>query len=482
MNYIIPIEDFLFESKRTAKENFLDRGLISEEDFNLFLDVDTTPTKKFIDSMCMYYSQGSSKEEVIETFQKAIPMFTRNIVKVDIKSVKTLDELKSLVDEKQDYKTRSEIREEARDGATVVYEDDTQKVYLIETKEASIIYGKGTKWCTSIEDVSATGLKNQFNQYYHSLKVSLYYILSKVRPQSDPLYKVAIVVPPNEKRNVESTWNSKDKKIDFKKTLNILDLDESIFKYVRERRERVYEIEEFIKGSWVLNEKGEVDVDGDVDLSHQFLDKIPFKFGRVSGDFDLSGNFNLFSLNGCPTFVGGNFDCRGTIITSLEYSPTQVGGNFNCEFIKTFKSLKFSPTYVGGIFNCMGNRLTSLEGCPVEVGDFLCAINNLTSLRYCPTIVKSNFNCKYNQLTSLEFSPEMIFGDFICLNNRLETLEFAPKIINGEFNCWDNSISSLEGCPIEVGGDFNIGFNKLSYEDRNSIKYRCKVGGKIYNG
>jgi hypothetical protein len=232
MNYIKPLEDFLFESKRTAKENFLDKELISEETFNEFLDIDTTPTKKFIDSMCKFYSQGSNKEDITSIFQQAIPMFIRNIIKVDIKSIKTLGELKGLIEEKQDYKTRSEIRSEirevARDGATIVYEDDTQKVYLIETKEASIYYGKGTEWCTTNVD--------DFDEYYHQNKLTIYYILSKVRPSTDPLYKIGVVVAPDDE-GVVGVWDSNDNRVSFGVVIKELGLSEKLFKYIEKRRD-----------------------------------------------------------------------------------------------------------------------------------------------------------------------------------------------------------------------------------------------------
>jgi hypothetical protein len=360
MNYIIPLEDFLFESKRTAKETYLDKGLISEETFNEFLDIDTTPTKKFIDSMCKFFVGGSDKEQIISIFQQAIPMFIRNIIKVDIKSIKSLEELKGLIEEKQDYKTRSEIREEARDGATVVYEDENQKVYLIETKEASIIYGKGTEWCTSSE-IS----KNYFNDYYHKRKLTLYYILSKVRPQSDPLYKVAIVVPPKKQGNVESTWDSNDKEIDFYKIINKLGLNERLFKYVKDRRERVYEIEDFIVGDYNINDRDEVDVYGSVYIDEK-LTEIPFKFGRVSKNFYCNGN-KLTTLKNCPTFVGGEFNCSDNLLTSLEGCPTFVGGEFNC-VSNRITSLIYSPVSLTDNFKCSHNLLTSLDGCPLQIG------------------------------------------------------------------------------------------------------------------
>ena len=80
------------------------------------------------------------------------------------------------------------------------------------------------------------------------------------------------------------------------------------------------------------------------------VDKLPFKFGKVSGIFKCSYN-NLTSLEGCPNFVGGNFHCESNNLTSLKGCPSWVGGNFLC----------------------MYNKLTSIEGFPKIInGATLC--------------------------------------------------------------------------------------------------------------
>jgi hypothetical protein len=72
-----------------------------------------------------------------------------------------------------------------------------------------------------------------------------------------------------------------------------------------------------------------VDVYGNVNISHLRLNSIPVRFGKVSGDFDCTGNL-LTSLEHCPISVGGYFDCSINILTSLEGCPVSVGGDFYC--------------------------------------------------------------------------------------------------------------------------------------------------------
>jgi hypothetical protein len=65
---------------------------------------------------------------------------------------------------------------------------------------------------------------------------------------------------------------------------------------------------------WTLNENGEVDVDGWVNMSNMKLTEIPVKFGRVEDWFDCSVN-KLTTLKNCPTYIGGNFWCQGNNLT-----------------------------------------------------------------------------------------------------------------------------------------------------------------------
>ena len=51
-----------------------------------------------------------------------------------------------------------------------------------------------------------------------------------------------------------------------------------------------------------------VNVTGDVYLTNLNLREIPITFGKVDGNFYCYHN-RLTSLSGCPSEVGGNFDC-----------------------------------------------------------------------------------------------------------------------------------------------------------------------------
>ena len=141
-----------------------------------------------------------------------------------------------------------------------------------------------------------------------------------------------------------------------------------------------YEIE-----NYTINDDLTIDVNGNVDLTHQSLTYFPsfIKFNKVSGYFYCYNN-QLISLEGCPIKVGGYFSCSYNQLTSLEGCPVTVGGGYYCG----------------------NNKLTSLEGCPITVGDnFSCSNNMLTSLEGCPTIVNGNFYCYGN---NKQFSKEYV--------------------------------------------------------------------------
>ena len=111
---------------------------------------------------------------------------------------------------------------------------------------------------------------------------------------------------------------------------------------------------------YTINPDGSIDVDGDVNLSFDKLDKLPLRFNRVGGDFTCMHN-NLTTLRGCPNYVGGSFGCGNNQLTSLEGCPKEVGDTFYCSSNK-LTSLKGGPEKVYDMFYCGGNPLESLDG------------------------------------------------------------------------------------------------------------------------
>jgi hypothetical protein len=100
---------------------------------------------------------------------------------------------------------------------------------------------------------------------------------------------------------------------------------------------------------YTINPDGTVDVDVHVDLSFKRLEKLPLKFGKVSGNFWCHNN-QLTSLEGCPNTVGGNFRCYNNQLTTLEGCPRTVGGNFWCDVNQLTTLEGLTDVFIGVYF------------------------------------------------------------------------------------------------------------------------------------
>ena len=88
--------------------------------------------------------------------------------------------------------------------------------------------------------------------------------------------------------------------------------------------------EEMSIKNYTINDKGEIDVDGKVDLWYKDFKELPYKFGRVKGFFNVYGCKNLISLKNCPHSTFG-FSCSScSQLDSLEGCPKKIKGDFWC--------------------------------------------------------------------------------------------------------------------------------------------------------
>lgn len=111
------------------------------------------------------------------------------------------------------------------------------------------------------------------------------------------------------------------------------------------------------------HEDGSVSIEGDVDIKGRGLEKLPFRFNRISGHFDCSDNL-LTTLEGAPEAVGGNFDCSDNQLATLKGSPETVGNRFDCSNNKIV-SLAGAPMDVGRYFYCDRNPV-EFNGLDIE--------------------------------------------------------------------------------------------------------------------
>ena len=92
---------------------------------------------------------------------------------------------------------------------------------------------------------------------------------------------------------------------------------------------------------YTINSQGEIDVNGCVNLSRKDFEELPYKFGVVTGYFDMSNNRNLKSLKNCPNIVDAYFSCsKCPKLDSLEGCPKEVDSNFYCYDCKVIFDIK----------------------------------------------------------------------------------------------------------------------------------------------
>lgn len=215
------------------------------------------------------------------------------------------------------------------------------------------------------------------------------------------------------------------------------------------------------KGKWEVVDDL-INIDGDFIASAELKERttlLPLRFGKVTGDFDVSDN-ELKDLEGCPSHVGGSFNCSSNRIESLKGGPTSAK-KYLCanNFIHSIEDIaKDSEEYV-----LSGNNIESLPKLPQEIkGSLYLHETLISSLDGCPKRVGGNFDvsdCK--NLKSLDGGPEYVGKNFLCSGSNLESLQGSPKEVGGFFEADSNDLSSLEGMTQKIGKWISLSKNKL---------------------
>jgi len=458
MKNIKSIEEFLFESKATAKKRFLDRGLIDQANFDWFLEVDITPTKKFIEKMCEFFVDGEDIADIVNTFEKVISLSNRQILNFDISLIKSLSELQNLISEKEGYQSRSEKNLSAQQGAEVVYSDDRFLVLYITTEEASKKYGKETTWCISAEK------DNQWDEYYTKRESRFYFIIDKT-PSNPNWKKLAVQF---EKTGRIFVYNSLDNKsnysdyvydvITFNYVIDNIGVPVNIFN----KEDHQQDVKRYINDGKYIKTTYEDDTYKVVYLSDiipleycsygtMFRNKwndLPFyiienKILPITDEFhklaiiDKTTSYDIYTAKGKRNIIN--------IYNILnDYKIPHTAFNLDLDWINS--SDLFRNVYgIKGEYTINEDGEIDVDGSvfitrsgiteiPVKfgkvTGDFWCERNNLTTLKNAPNWVGRDFDASENMLTDLEGSPEFVGRGFYCSYNPLESLKGAPKKVD----------------------------------------------------
>lgn len=121
---------------------------------------------------------------------------------------------------------------------------------------------------------------------------------------------------------------------------------------------------------YTINNDFSIDVFHSIQLQDKDLidNKIPFKFGKIQGDFRIS-DVHLESLENSPEEVTGDFMITFTDIENLVGSPRIVGKNLNVNFNRKLSTLDGSPDKVGGDFKFFSSWIVKdISGISPEIG------------------------------------------------------------------------------------------------------------------
>lgn len=135
-----------------------------------------------------------------------------------------------------EYKTESQKRKLAKEGAKLVYQNDKYNVYEIDTYIASCFYGAGSRWCTTDK-----ASDDHFRSYGTGNKKLLYVISKTKTKETDPqFYKIAINIKYNS--NQITFWDAPDKSFDGWTYFNTEDPDilNFLISYVKEKNPENY--------------------------------------------------------------------------------------------------------------------------------------------------------------------------------------------------------------------------------------------------
>lgn len=121
----------------------------------------------------------------------------------------------------------------------------------------------------------------------------------------------------------------------------------------------MYNISEYIKEglNYDVRDDGVVDFTGDCELK-DWLSDIPFKIGKVNGNFSLKGYKNS-TLSNIPEEVVGNFEVTKSQLEELDLSKISISGDINVAH--NYLTKLILPVGFSNNLDCTANFLTSLS-------------------------------------------------------------------------------------------------------------------------
>jgi hypothetical protein len=211
----------LLESKRQAKQKYVDTGLMTEEEFDQLLEKDPTGRKKYILWMCKQYVEKDKTFEhydVIADFDELVQV--NKIENTDIYFYKTLEEVTAEVERAKKVITKSEAKRGLRDFGEVPKEHirfQNEFVIVLEptTHAQAQKWGKGTPWCIAIINPQ----RDYWKEYTQDNSARIYYVFP-LQPSitADKYERMAWVVYP---RNRYEMWDKTNSRMSKEEVMTV---------------------------------------------------------------------------------------------------------------------------------------------------------------------------------------------------------------------------------------------------------------------
>lgn len=198
------IENRLKKTLAKYKDKF-PRNMHAESVVVELSDLDPSGQNKYLDWMVKQFILNKMDYYGVKDIAEPVKFFHDNVQrfkKKDINQYKTLDELQKTVEQIKSKKSKSQQRKDIKSDVDKIYEDEYVAIVHPKTHDSVCLYGAGTKWCITQREES------HYDEYSGN-NIIFYYILSKVLPSDDPLYKVAAAIIRNEDNSVDD-WEMYD--------------------------------------------------------------------------------------------------------------------------------------------------------------------------------------------------------------------------------------------------------------------------------
>lgn len=182
----------------TIKSKYL---TIRDTTFDTLVNGDFTPTKKFLDRMCYYWTTKGNNKLLVKTLIQTIKDFEDHLTYITNKDIysKDYDDYKKLVKVVEEAKNTKFEKEFRRDEhIEVIYESDEFLALSPKTFKGSLKYGANTRWCTA-----GKGYESTFKSYIKSNH--LIYIIDK-KNNNASINKIALLQ--SKSKGIESIINS----------------------------------------------------------------------------------------------------------------------------------------------------------------------------------------------------------------------------------------------------------------------------------